>query len=322
MASISAEESTEPLKYQTWVLKVSIHCEGCKRKVKKVLQRIEGVYTTTIDSQQQRVTVTGNVEVQTLIKKLTKTGKHAEIWPEKLTGKEKKSGKVKNKDREKEKNPESSRLENQLGHQNNNNNKYPCSKVEEAKVSSVLNTANENDKANISRKVERESSKGEMRMKSTEESPPEGNSRATAEQKGSECEGGGDGAGKSASKKKKRKGQKGNKTSRIGSGSTNSGTPVNTGSESPTECANQGFNLQDLNHTRQSPYAYPPDYYPLVYFASYSTAHPSKVPGPYYYPSGPYTYPNSHPEMHGIQSTSSGSFEIFSDENVNGCFIM
>lgn len=27
---------------QTWVLKVSIHCEGCKKKVKKVLQSIEG----------------------------------------------------------------------------------------------------------------------------------------------------------------------------------------------------------------------------------------------------------------------------------------
>lgn len=28
--------------FQTWVLKVSIHCEGCKRKVKKVLRNIDG----------------------------------------------------------------------------------------------------------------------------------------------------------------------------------------------------------------------------------------------------------------------------------------
>lgn len=27
---------------QTWVLKVSIHCKGCQRKVKRVLQTIEG----------------------------------------------------------------------------------------------------------------------------------------------------------------------------------------------------------------------------------------------------------------------------------------
>ncbi|KAJ6848397.1 putative glycine-rich cell wall structural protein 1.0 [Iris pallida] len=81
MAS-TEEETPEPLKYQTWVLRVSIHCEGCSKKVKKVLQGIDGVYKTTIDSQQQKVTVTGNVEAETLIKKLVKTGKHAELWPE------------------------------------------------------------------------------------------------------------------------------------------------------------------------------------------------------------------------------------------------
>lgn len=81
---------------QTWVLKVSIHCEGCKRKVKKVLQSIDGVYTTTIDSKQQKVTVTGNVKAETLIKKLVKTGKHAEIWPGKAAGKEKKPGEAEN----------------------------------------------------------------------------------------------------------------------------------------------------------------------------------------------------------------------------------
>ncbi|XP_020584825.1 heavy metal-associated isoprenylated plant protein 35-like [Phalaenopsis equestris] len=79
----SGEPAAEPLKYQTLALKVSIHCEGCKKKVKKVLQGIEGVYKTTIDSQQQKVTVTGNVDADTLIKKLVKSGKHAELWPEK-----------------------------------------------------------------------------------------------------------------------------------------------------------------------------------------------------------------------------------------------
>ncbi|KAJ0980674.1 hypothetical protein J5N97_008929 [Dioscorea zingiberensis] len=81
-APLAAGEATEPLKYQTWVLKVSIHCEGCKRTVKKTLQNIDGVYKTTIDSQQHKVTVTGNVSAETLIKKLLKTGKHAELWPE------------------------------------------------------------------------------------------------------------------------------------------------------------------------------------------------------------------------------------------------
>jgi hypothetical protein len=31
-----------PLPYKSCTLKVSIHCEGCKRKVKKILTSIEG----------------------------------------------------------------------------------------------------------------------------------------------------------------------------------------------------------------------------------------------------------------------------------------
>ncbi|XP_058179794.1 heavy metal-associated isoprenylated plant protein 36-like [Rhododendron vialii] len=105
MATKPADDASEPLKYQTWNLKVSIHCEGCKKKVKKILQNIEGVYTTVIDSQQQKVTVTGNVNADTLIKKLVKTGKHAELWPENFEKKKKKSGKKKNN--QKQENPES-----------------------------------------------------------------------------------------------------------------------------------------------------------------------------------------------------------------------
>ncbi|PKI51507.1 hypothetical protein CRG98_028067 [Punica granatum] len=36
------EESPEPLNQKTWVLKVSIHCEACKKKVNKILHKIEG----------------------------------------------------------------------------------------------------------------------------------------------------------------------------------------------------------------------------------------------------------------------------------------
>lgn len=40
-----------------------------------------GVYKIEIDSKEHRVVVTGNVESGTLIKKLTKSGKNAELWP-------------------------------------------------------------------------------------------------------------------------------------------------------------------------------------------------------------------------------------------------
>ncbi|KAG0473380.1 hypothetical protein HPP92_015237 [Vanilla planifolia] len=64
----SGSEASEHLKCQTWVLKVSIHCEGCKKRVKKVLQRVEGF--------------TRARSIDTLVKKLFKIGKHAELWPE------------------------------------------------------------------------------------------------------------------------------------------------------------------------------------------------------------------------------------------------
>ncbi|XP_039114904.1 heavy metal-associated isoprenylated plant protein 32-like [Dioscorea cayenensis subsp. rotundata] len=70
----------EFLKIQTCVLKVNIHCDGCKQKVKKLLQKIDGVYTTSIDAEQGKVIVSGNVDPATLIKKLGKAGKHAELW--------------------------------------------------------------------------------------------------------------------------------------------------------------------------------------------------------------------------------------------------
>ncbi|KAK1359338.1 HMA domain-containing protein [Heracleum sosnowskyi] len=62
-------------------LKVTVHCcDGCKKKVKKILRSIEGVLNVEIDTMEPKVTVLGNVEPQKLIKKLSKVGKQAEIW--------------------------------------------------------------------------------------------------------------------------------------------------------------------------------------------------------------------------------------------------
>uniref|UniRef100_A0A803L9S2 HMA domain-containing protein n=1 Tax=Chenopodium quinoa TaxID=63459 RepID=A0A803L9S2_CHEQI len=76
----AATDVPGPLKYQTWTLRVPIHCEGCKKKVKKILQKLDGVYMTTIDAQQHKVTVTGSIDAQTLLHKLAKSGKPAELW--------------------------------------------------------------------------------------------------------------------------------------------------------------------------------------------------------------------------------------------------
>ncbi|GFY90575.1 hypothetical protein Acr_07g0007720 [Actinidia rufa] len=60
---------------------------------------LQGVYNTDIDTRQQKVIVNGDVDAQTLIKKLTKSGKHAELWPEPADNK-KKSSKSKKKDKQ------------------------------------------------------------------------------------------------------------------------------------------------------------------------------------------------------------------------------
>lgn len=80
---MTKEEDFKLLKIQTCVLKVNIHCDGCKQKVKKLLQRIEGVYQVQIDSELQKVTVSGSVDSATLIKKLVRAGKYAELWSQK-----------------------------------------------------------------------------------------------------------------------------------------------------------------------------------------------------------------------------------------------
>ncbi|KAK6139367.1 hypothetical protein DH2020_026875 [Rehmannia glutinosa] len=68
------------LKIQTCVLRVNIHCDGCKDKVKKKLRKIKGVSKVNIDVEQGKVTVLGNVDPAILMNKLEKAGKHAELW--------------------------------------------------------------------------------------------------------------------------------------------------------------------------------------------------------------------------------------------------
>ncbi|XVF02821.1 hypothetical protein REPUB_Repub04eG0207300 [Reevesia pubescens] len=93
---MTKEEDFKLLKIQTCVLKVNIHCDGCKQKVKKLLQRIEGVYQVSIDAEQQKVTVSGSVDSATLIKKLVRAGKHAEVWSQKTNQNQNQSQKQNN----------------------------------------------------------------------------------------------------------------------------------------------------------------------------------------------------------------------------------
>ncbi|XP_027337531.1 uncharacterized protein LOC113851263 [Abrus precatorius] len=71
---------SELLKIETFVLKVHMNCQGCMNKVRKVLQKIEGVYKVDINAEEQKVIVMGNINPSTMVQKLAKFGKHTEIW--------------------------------------------------------------------------------------------------------------------------------------------------------------------------------------------------------------------------------------------------
>ncbi|XP_042407732.1 heavy metal-associated isoprenylated plant protein 35-like [Zingiber officinale] len=80
MASAAAE--APEANYKIVVLKVSIHCEGCKKKVARILSKIQGIESMDIDIRQNKVTVKSLADGQTLIQKLKKHGKHAELLQE------------------------------------------------------------------------------------------------------------------------------------------------------------------------------------------------------------------------------------------------
>ncbi|KAJ1684879.1 hypothetical protein LUZ63_016269 [Rhynchospora breviuscula] len=80
---MTKDDDFKMLKIQTHVLRVNIHCDGCKDKVKKLLTKIEGVFSVNIDVEHQKVTVVGSVDANTLLRKLSRSGKHAELWSNK-----------------------------------------------------------------------------------------------------------------------------------------------------------------------------------------------------------------------------------------------
>ncbi|KAJ1395207.1 Heavy metal-associated domain, HMA [Sesbania bispinosa] len=276
---------SETLKYQTWFLKVSIHCEGCRRKVKKVLQSIDGVFTTTIDPQQQKVTVTGSVGVETLIRKLLKAGKHAEVWPENLAVKG----------------------------------------TSESKPSSGKNRGIESSEKCNGESKRSNNSKNDTITNSPDKSPA-GGKAPEKDNKGGESEGGigKSGGGETArSGKKKKKREQSESVGGSGSNGLSSGSGSNS---APAHTGSQVVGQLNLSPTRQQSYPYNPETYcpsPMVYLATYNRLCPMAMGGPcYYVPPSPYMCAGLDHDPYQLQSTPLVSFEIFSDENANGCSVM
>ncbi|XP_077218406.1 uncharacterized protein LOC143852725 [Tasmannia lanceolata] len=282
----AVEGSSEPLKYQTWVLKVYIHCEGCKKKVKKVLQNIEGVYTTSIDSQLHKVTVTGNVESETLIRKLVKSGKHAELWPEKTEKKEKK--------------PAKSGAKNDKEAAKSGDNGGDGKKAVESSEGKPAAKNSEPTDAG-----------GGQNESNSDEKPAGSPTSAPADEKSNESDTADKPSGGSGGKKKKKKGQNANNAN-------NNGDESHVG---PTSAEQLVGPPPSTSLPRQQLYPYPP-YAQPVYAVSYNTAYPSTTHGASYYAAPP-PYANMHPpQPYYYPPPPPESDNMFSDENPNGCSVM
>ncbi|KAF8409042.1 hypothetical protein HHK36_005114 [Tetracentron sinense] len=80
--SDSLEKKDFSIFFMTMVeMRVHMDCAGCESKIKKALQKIDGVDDIDIDMGMQKVTVTGWADQKKVLKTVRKTGRKAELWP-------------------------------------------------------------------------------------------------------------------------------------------------------------------------------------------------------------------------------------------------
>nr|CAB3447528.1 unnamed protein product [Digitaria exilis] len=70
-------------------MNVHMHCDGCEKRVRKALSRLQGtarqpilsIISVEIDMDRQKVTVTGYVDRREVLRAARRTGRAAEFWP-------------------------------------------------------------------------------------------------------------------------------------------------------------------------------------------------------------------------------------------------
>ncbi|XP_068642415.1 heavy metal-associated isoprenylated plant protein 21-like [Aristolochia californica] len=77
----STRTKTRRKPVQTVDIKVKMDCDGCERRVKHAVSSMKGVRSVEVNRKQSRVTVTGHVEANKVLKRVKSTGKRAELWP-------------------------------------------------------------------------------------------------------------------------------------------------------------------------------------------------------------------------------------------------
>ncbi|MBA0703315.1 hypothetical protein Golax_015645 [Gossypium laxum] len=61
------------------VLRVSMHCHGCARKVEKHISKLDGVTSYKVDLESKRVVVVGDIIPFEVLESVSKV-KNAELW--------------------------------------------------------------------------------------------------------------------------------------------------------------------------------------------------------------------------------------------------
>ncbi|KAE8712805.1 putative lysine-specific demethylase JMJ14-like isoform X2 [Hibiscus syriacus] len=62
-------------------LKVRMCCTGCERVVKNAIYKLRGIDSVEVDVEMEKVTVTGYVDRNKVLKQVRRAGKRAEFWP-------------------------------------------------------------------------------------------------------------------------------------------------------------------------------------------------------------------------------------------------
>ncbi|XP_047329367.1 heavy metal-associated isoprenylated plant protein 35-like [Impatiens glandulifera] len=313
MATTNIEESSSgQMKLKTWVLKVSIHCKGCQKKVIKLLTGVEGVHKLDVDLKHQSVIVTGNVDANTLINKLIKSGRNAELWYQISNQKNKQNNSGKDKSTD---DLPTAQCEIVAG--DDKQKEKPALEKSDASQDSGSENPATAERSEVAGDTTTDSA---GKVKAVKEDKlvdvgSESTATVTATEKNNHGE---DGEGK-VSKKKKKKGQNGN----------NNLVEQERQVESPVDEGPQKNSVTPVIANNIRP-RHPQEHAPPVYVMSYNMA--STAPTTSYYAGSPmpnqYNYqepermvaPPSDLECYSRQPLD--SFEMFSDENPNGCSIM
>ncbi|XP_009779156.1 uncharacterized protein LOC107786694 [Nicotiana tabacum] len=68
--------------FNTFALKMKVHCRDCEKKLKNELQNIKGVRSVEIDQKLGKVIISGKIDPAKILTKLEKVGREAEFWCE------------------------------------------------------------------------------------------------------------------------------------------------------------------------------------------------------------------------------------------------